>query len=361
VSLVVEEYRKYLDELALIGCDVAAIAPGCWYEASRLSKLDKDVITKNYRLYRMNSLLNGHLRYFFYTSPVKIYNIINEFKPDIVHIYHEPFTLMGYEMMRIAKLVRPKPKIIMQSFENIRFRQKHLFGMIEKANMQNMDTLISVPLEGVDVWKWKRYSKKIYTCPIGYDSELFYHRNKLSNKRIKICYVGRIVREKGILDLMEAFYNLQGKYEVELHIIGNGGLRNELIAKFKNENICYHGAISNSKLPEFFSTADILVLPSLTTDTWKEQFGRVLTESMACGVVPIGSTSGEIPNVIGDAGLVFKEGNSLDLQNKIETLLNNNALMSELSNKSAERATKYYSWKKVAEKTRQIYEEVLRE
>ena len=49
-----------------------------------------------------------------------------------------------------------------------------------------------------------------------------------------------------------------------------------------------------------------LVLPSRTTPRWKEQFGRVLIEAMACGVPPVGSDSGEIPHVIDDAGLVFR-------------------------------------------------------
>jgi glycosyltransferase involved in cell wall biosynthesis len=58
------------------------------------------------------------------------------------------------------------------------------------------------------------------------------------------------------------------------------------------------------------SCCDALVLPSLTTPRWKEQFGRVLPEAMACGVPVIGSTSGNIPAMIGDAGIVVPEGDA---------------------------------------------------
>src|SRR5258708_39332796 len=53
---------------------------------------------------------------------------------------------------------------------------------------------------------------------------------------------------------------------------------------------------------------DALVLPSLTTPVWKEQFGRVLTEALACEVPVVGSSSGAIPGGIGQAGLIFPEG-----------------------------------------------------
>ena len=65
---------------------------------------------------------------------------------------------------------------------------------------------------------------------------------------------------------------------------------------------------------------DILVLPSRTSAKWKEQFGLVLVEAMASGVVVVGSTCGAIPDVIGDAGVVFPEGDEHALANSLEAL-----------------------------------------
>ena len=61
-------------------------------------------------------------------------------------------------------------------------------------------------------------------------------------------------------------------------------------------------------VPERLRTFSVLVQPSLTRRNWKEQFGRALMEAMACGVPVVGSASAEIPNVVGDAGLVVPEG-----------------------------------------------------
>jgi len=62
------------------------------------------------------------------------------------------------------------------------------------------------------------------------------------------------------------------------------------------------------------------VLPSRTLPNWAEQFGRVLIEAMACAVPVIGSTSGEIPHVIGGGGLIFPEGDAAALARCLQRL-----------------------------------------
>ena len=59
---------------------------------------------------------------------------------------------------------------------------------------------------------------------------------------------------------------------------------------------------------------EVITLPSLSTSYWLEQFGHVLIEAMSCKTPVIGSSSAEIPKVIGDAGFVFKEGDADDLK-----------------------------------------------
>ena len=70
------------------------------------------------------------------------------------------------------------------------------------------------------------------------------------------------------------------------------------------------GLVPSTEAPRYYREIDVLVLPSLTRPNWVEQFGRVLIEAMACGVAVVGSSSGEIPWVIGDAGVIFPEGDA---------------------------------------------------
>ena len=72
----------------------------------------------------------------------------------------------------------------------------------------------------------------------------------------------------------------------------------------------------STEVPAVLRALDVLVLPSLTTPSWKEQFGRVLQEAMACAIPVVGSDSGEIPHVIGDAGLVTPEGDAAALRRR---------------------------------------------
>ena len=62
------------------------------------------------------------------------------------------------------------------------------------------------------------------------------------------------------------------------------------------------------ELPRYLNCMDVLAVPSLTTIWWKEQYGRVIAEAMACGVPVVGSDSGAIPEVVDSAGLIVPEG-----------------------------------------------------
>ena len=85
---------------------------------------------------------------------------------------------------------------------------------------------------------------------------------------------------------------------------------------------------------------------------------RVLIESMLCGTPVIGSSSGEIPLVIADAGLVFPEGDAAVLADRIERLMNEPELRERLRDKGRDRVLAHYTWEKVAQATANIIREV---
>jgi glycosyltransferase involved in cell wall biosynthesis len=116
--------------------------------------------------------------------------------------------------------------------------------------------------------------------------------------------------------------------------------------------------VENSRMPDILKDADILVLPSLTRPDWKEQFGRVLVEAMSCGVVPVGSDSGEIPNVIGDAGFVFPENSEEKLFETLDNLALNPQLRKKLSQKSVIRIKNNFTWPIVAKKIVEVYNNI---
>ena len=104
---------------------------------------------------------------------------------------------------------------------------------------------------------------------------------------------------------------------------------------------------------------DIFVLPSLTRPNWVEKFGRVLIEAMACGIPVIGSSAGEIPVVLGEAGIIVPEGNATELKQKIKELIENPELRQKFSELGRQRVVRKYSWKIIAKQTIDIYQRIL--
>ncbi len=113
-------------------------------------------------------------------------------------------------------------------------------------------------------------------------------------------------------------------------------------------------------MPEYLNILDCLVLPSRTRENWKEQFGRVLIEAMACEVPVLGSSSGEIPNVIGEAGAVFPEGDSRQLGKILEDLMKNDIQRKELGKAGSQRVQNNYTQQKIAKDTFDVYSAILK-
>ena len=112
-------------------------------------------------------------------------------------------------------------------------------------------------------------------------------------------------------------------------------------------------------MPEVLQGLDAVVLPSLTTPRWKEQFGRILIEAMACGVPVVGSDSGEIPEVIGDAGLIVPEGNASVLARALQCLYDDRELREDLSRRGRRRVLERFTHAHVADLTAKAYRQAL--
>jgi glycosyltransferase involved in cell wall biosynthesis len=112
-------------------------------------------------------------------------------------------------------------------------------------------------------------------------------------------------------------------------------------------------------MPDVLRGLDVLAGPSLTTPRWKEQFGRMLVEAMACEVPVIGSDSGEIPRVIGDSGLIVPEGDVIALREAIRRLYHDRTLRARLAKAGRQRVLERFTQTAIAEQTAEAYRRVL--
>ncbi len=178
-----------------------------------------------------------------------------------------------------------------------------------------------------------------------------------SQNEMVIGYIGRLVPEKGIDILLEAVAQLRGPWE--LRILGSGPERDRLekMAQWLGilPRVTFDLPIPSTQMPYYYSGLDVLVLPSRTRPNWKEQFGRVLIEAMACQVVVVGARCGAIPEVIDDAGLTFVEGDPANLRAQLESLLGDTQLRLELAKKGRQRILDQFTQSQIAARTVQIY------
>ncbi len=159
-----------------------------------------------------------------------------------------------------------------------------------------------------------------------------------------VGYAGRLVESKGLRDLLAAVRTLSAP--VELLLIGNGELRGELEGQpVPGSQVRVIDGLTHATMPSGYAQLDVLALPSHTTPTWKEQFGRVIVEALSCGVPVVGSDSGEIPWLIGltGGGLVFGEGDVAALAAALQRLRAQPELRAQLARTGREAVQRMFT------------------
>jgi len=286
--------------------------------------------------------------------------LLHAFAPDILHIEQEPRSLVTAQWLWANG---DRARTIIFTWENIEQPRRFPQWWFEQYALKHAHAFIGGNARVVELLRAKGWRGLTSVVPqLGIDPDDYQRaqdarlRGKLGvEDRFVVGFAGRLVDEKGIGDLMQAATGLP---DLHLMVLGSGPWGDRL-STMPNVTLC--PAVPHAEVPAYLAAMHVLVLPSRTTAMWKEQFGHVLIEAMACGVPVIGSDSGAIPEVIADAGLIFPEGDVSALRDCLIRLQSDAALRAELSARGRARVLAHYTHERIAEQTYAIYHQLLAE
>lgn len=354
-----------IHEISKLGVELTVASPRRW--AGRDSELRR-VNPNGYELFLCECWFSGttsvrlgnHLH--FYPG---ISRVIGQDKWDLVHIDEEPFNLATYHALR-GCLSHGVPAVF-TTWQNLDKTYPPPFNFFEKYVFENAAGAIPGSTEVLELLRRRGFRGPAAQIGHGIDPTVFckqdaigLRRKLVSDGSFVVGYIGRIHREKGLDILIKALAMLPK--ESELVLVGRGPHRAELDVLIRHlgllKRVHWVPWVNSDEVTEYMNALDVLVLPSRTRRNWKEQFGRVLVEAMGCETCVVGSDSGEIPHVIGDAGLVFHEGNEHELAERLRRLIDDPAECKNLGRRGRQRILEHFTYERIARDRAEFYRRI---
>ncbi|MCU0537047.1 MAG: hormogonium polysaccharide biosynthesis glycosyltransferase HpsO [Hydrococcus sp. Prado102] len=306
--------------------------------------------------------------------------LLKQFRPQIIQAEQGSKSFAYAELITLNRFLGLKAKNIFFTWWNLPYQSKFPVSVLENYNLSNTDGLIAGNQDAADILRDRGYQKAFTVMPqLGVDEQLFSPRQQpelatqlgIKPDEFVVGFVGRFVPEKGVLTLIKALSGLKN-LTWKVLLLGRGTLKKTILEEANKagiqDRLILVESVPHDEVARYINLMNVLVLPSettyqfktLTAAGWKEQFGHVLIEAMACQVPVIGSDSGEIPNVIDHAGLIFREGNAEDLQKCLQQLIEKPEFSRQLGQKGYERGIEKYTNKALAKQQLNFYKELSR-
>lgn len=349
--------RALFRELAERGLKVHLIVPtryystGCWhnfmetdanntYEISYLEPLGRHP-----RLQRMRDLKS----------------VVKAFKPTNIYVEADP----GSALVLQAVLAAPRTHVCAITVENryprsmsiiikslVKWDLRKVANAISKVTLRTvarffLHKVFAICDEGMKIAEDLGYS--VIKVPLGYDPKLFFiqpekrrnaTRASLGLTQTVIAYFGRQSYEKGIHILIDALGGLtDSPWQLLIDKFSEDSVYAQELStqierlKLQNRTIFFES--SHESMPDFMNAADLVIVPSVSTPKFKEQYGRVIQEAMACGRVVVASDSGANAETMDGHGHLVPEGDPAALATKLRELLAQGKFVDHTAAKSA--------------------------
>lgn len=363
-SAVVDAWRDRERQLRAQGVDIRLLSAQVWDEGGRAVTLeprpDEDV--------RGVRTIGRHPALFLY-DPRPLWQALGEHW-DVLDIHEEPYALATAEILAVRALRRvltrragSAPPYLLYSAQNILKRYPWPFRGWEHRALRGAAGISVCNDEAGRIAVAKGLRGRVAIIPLGIDPGTFFPvRNPDASERagevprVTVGYAGRLAPHKGPAVLIDA---VARDDRLTLMIAGDGPSAKSLAERARplGERVAFCGALETGDLADFYRNIDVLAVPSLTTRGWSEQFGRVAVEAMACGTPVVASSTGALPDVVGEAGLLVPPGDPVALHRALVRVGGDQELAARLRSRGVERAA-MCTWTAIAERYRHLYEDI---
>jgi glycosyltransferase involved in cell wall biosynthesis len=357
-SGVVSEWRQRDRFLRSYGTDLTLVTARRWNEGGANVAFDNNGDSFVVPV----STLGRHPNVFLY-NPLPLWRLLRRGRFDLLDVHEEPCSLAVAEVNLLRMLASPRSRLIVYSGQNLYKRYPVPFRWLEQVALRRSAALYVCAADAASVMRRKGFRGRVCILPLGVDRDRYRpcepSDTASTGRRMRIGFVGRIDRRKGVFVLLDA---IADEPEWSLTLAGEGPDVAEMNAAIREmglaERVTFAGYVDRPQLPDFYRSVDVVVVPSQPTRGWVEQFGRVVAEAMASGRPVVATNTGALPEVVGDAGLLVPPGDASALRWLLLQLAANPGLRAELAAAGLARSARW-SWPAVAQQQLTLYRQVL--
>jgi glycosyltransferase involved in cell wall biosynthesis len=324
-AAVVAEYQKPIAALAAQGrWDMHLLVPEAWPERAGQMVALEQRHAECYTIHPAPVLFPHH--YYLYFFPGLLVRLLR-IRPDVLHVYEEAHSFLPFLILLLRPLLeclwgRHVP-VLLYAAQNIVKRYPPPFRWFERYCFRHADAILACGDLVAATLRRKGYRGPLRVIPLPTDPAVF-RRDPAARAALRaelaippaavvIGYAGKLVEEKGIATLLDAFLGVPADASGPHLLLAGGGpqraaLEARVAAAGATARVHFLGSLTHARLVAALSAGGIWVVPSETRSNWREQFGRAAVEAMACENAVVTSDSGELPRVVDRAGCVFPEG-----------------------------------------------------
>lgn len=236
--------------------------------------------------------------------------LLRQVRPHVVHLWEEPWSIVALQ----AALLKKDAALVLEVDQNILKTLPPPFESIRRFVLKKCAHILARSPDAEAVVRAGGYDGPVTLIGYGVDQNCFRPDGDAAPEGdgLRLGYVGRLVEEKGLDDVLDAMARAQSA--AHLALIGAGPHEDKLRERVESlglsERVSFRGWAAPDDVAKFIRGLDAAVLLTRTTPRVKEQFGRAIIEAQSCGVPVIGSNCGAIPDVIGPGGWVVPERDS---------------------------------------------------